>query len=175
METITKDIRPMDAALALALSALGVWIMLENIHGAETDLRVDSTSWAMIPVFLVATVAVLWRRTSPLAVTLVAAAAMAAHVAAFGWLVRCGVGLPLAFVLAYAAGRFVTDRRQSTFTMALTMGVQVLVLVKDSAAGLDVLPFTVVIGAAFWGVGLYVRSRSERRPTPVRDAVTVAS
>jgi hypothetical protein len=175
MNTITKDVRPMDAVLALALSALGVWIMLENINGAETDLRVDSTSWAMVPVFLAATVPVLWRRTSPLTVTLVAAAAMAAHVAAFGWLVRCGAGLPLALVLAYAAGRFTADRRQSAFVMALTVGVQALVLVRDSAAGLDVLPVTAVVGAAIWGVGLYVRSRSERRPAPARDAVPVAS
>jgi hypothetical protein len=159
MDKLREVIRPMDVVLAVLLSGLGVWLMLENINGSG-DVRVDSTSWLLIPVFLVATIPVLFRRANMIAVILVTAAAMAVHVAAFGWLVRCGAGLPLAIVLAYSAGKLISDRTQSVVAMVLTIGVQYLVLVKDSAAGLEVLPFTALIGAAAWGIGLYVRSRS---------------
>src|SRR4249919_3973841 len=113
MNKLFEGIRPTDVALAIVMSALGVYLMLENINSTSGDVRIDSTSWLLVPVFLAATIPILWRRRSILTVTLVTAAALAAHVAAFGWLVRCGAGLPLAIALAYAAGRFVADRRQS--------------------------------------------------------------
>jgi hypothetical protein len=169
-------IRPMDALLALATSGFGVFLMVENIRaGAHPDIRVDSHSWWLVPVFLAATLPVLWRRRYPLAVTLAAGAAMAVHVAAFGWVARCGAGLPLAFVLAYAAGRYVPDRRRSGMTLALTLGVQVLVLVRDSAAGLGILPVTALIGIAVWGIGLVVRNRIEHHAARAGDAQPVAS
>jgi hypothetical protein len=174
MDKLREVIRPMDVVLAVLLSGLGVWLMLENINGSG-DVRVDSTSWLLIPVFLVATVPILFRRANMIAVILVAAAAMAVHVAAFGWLVRCGAGLPLAIVLAYSAGKLLSDRTQSVVAMVLTIGVQYLVLVKDSAAGLDVLPFTALIGAAAWGIGLYVRSRTVTQSGDVQVAVAAGS
>jgi hypothetical protein len=175
MNKLFEGIRPTDVVLAIVMSALGVYLMLENINNTG-DVRVDSTSWLLVPVFLAATVPILWRRRSILTVTLVTAAALAAHVAAFGWDVRCGAGLPLAVALSYAAGRFVTDRWQSALTMVLTLGVQALVLVRDSAAGLDVLPVTAVIGIVAWGIGMYVTTRtSTRAAAPAADAVPVAA
>ena len=97
----------------------------------------------------------------------VTAAALAVHDIAFGWVVRCGAGLPLAFALAYAVGRLMTDRKQSYYGLAAVIAIQFLVLVRDSAAGLGVLPFTAVISAAFWGVGLYLLKRSQRSLAPV--------
>lgn len=160
MTKLFDGVRPMDVVLTVLISGLGVVLMVGNMGGSEDDIRVDSTSWALIPVFLAATVPLLWRRRYTIAVILASAAAMAAHVAAFGWLVRCGAGLPLAFVLAYAAGRFVTDRVQAAVALALTIGVQALVLVRDSAAGMDIIPVTGAIAAVVWGVGLFVQSRS---------------
>ena len=116
----------------------------------------------MIPVFAAATLPVIWRRRGVLAVTLVSAAAMAVHVVAFDWVVRCGAGLPLAFALAYAAGRL-CERRDGLVAFAATLGLQVLVLVEDSAAGLEILPFTAVLAAAFWGAGFMLRHREDRR------------
>jgi len=149
--------------LGLVLTALGVLLMVGNITGAEDEVRIDSTSWWMVPVFAAATLPVIWRRRGVLLVTLVAAAAMAVHVLAFGWVVRCGAGLPLAFALAYAAGRL-SERREGLVALAATVGLQGLVLVQDSAAGLEILPVTAVIGIACWGVGYLLRQRSERRP-----------
>jgi hypothetical protein len=174
MDKLREVIRPMDVVLAVLLSGLGVWLMLENMAGSD-NTRIDSTSWLLIPVFLLATLPILFRRANMIAVILVTAAAMAVHVAAFGWLVRCGAGLPLALVLAYSAGKLVGDRTQSVIALVLTVGVQLLVLVQDSAAGLGVLPFTAVFGAVAWGIGLYVRTQAAKRVTEVAEPVTVGS
>jgi hypothetical protein len=95
------------------------------------------------------------------------------HVLAFGWLVRCGAGLPLAFALAYGVGRLSTGWR-SAAGLVLALGIQVLVLVEDSAAGSGILPFTAAIGAAAWAVGTWVQRRV-RREVPVGDAVPVSA
>jgi 4-amino-4-deoxy-L-arabinose transferase-like glycosyltransferase len=92
----------------------------------------------------------------------VTAAALAAHDVAFGWVVRCGAGLPLAFALAYSVGRLMSDRKQSYAGLAAVIAIQFLVLAWDSAAGLPIIPFTAVISAAFWGAGLYVQKRAQR-------------
>jgi hypothetical protein len=171
MTAIFDGVRKGDVVLAVLATGLGVALMLENIFpGSDAGVRIDSHSWLLIPVFALATLPILWRRRSMLAVCLVTAAALAVHVLAFGWMVRCGAGLPLAFALAYGAGRLNDGWRSWVGLLAVT-GIQVLVLVEDSAAGLDVLPFTVVIGAAVWGVGVWVRQRAGRRvavgaPTP---------
>jgi hypothetical protein len=55
----------------------------------------------MVPVFLGATVPVLWWRRSVIAVTGTVIVVMALHDVLFGWVTRCGAGLPVAFVLAF--------------------------------------------------------------------------
>ena len=58
--------------------------------------------------------------------------------------------------------------------MVLTLGVQVLVLVRDSAAGLDILPVTAVVGIVAWAIGSYVTTRiTKSAAAPARDAVPV--
>ena len=161
MNSILRSIRPLDYLLAAGLTALGVVLMLANVNGSNDGTRIDSTSWVMIPVFAAATLPILWRRRNLWAVLGITAAALAVHVAAFDWVVRCGAGLPLAFALAYAVGRLMTDRKQSYGGLAAVVAIQFLVLVRDSAAGLGILPFTVAISAACWGVGLYVLKRSQ--------------
>ena len=154
-----EGVRKGDVALAAVLTALGVVLMVENITAVDPDVR-DRLA-------LVAHGAGLRRRdparscgggANMLAVTLVSTAAMAAHVLAFGWVVRCGAGLPLAFALAYGVGRL-APRWQSWVGLVVTLVLQVLVLVQDSAAGLHVIPVTALIGVAAWGVGVWVRQR----------------
>ncbi len=148
-----------DIALAGVLTALGVALMIENITATDAAVRIDSRSWLMIPLFAAATVPILWRRRNMLAVTLVSLVAMGAHVLAFGWEVRCGAGLPLAFALAYGVGRLAPGW-QAWVGLVGALAVQALVLVQDSAAGLQILPVTALIGVAAWGVGLWLRLRS---------------
>jgi hypothetical protein len=163
MKSLLRGVRPLDYVLAVAMTALGVLLMVENIHGSSSGkTRIDTHTWALVPVFAAATLPILWRRINLWAVLGVAAAALVVHDIAFGWVVRCGAGLPLAFALSYAVGRLITDRKQSCWALAATIAIQFLVLVRDSAAGLGVMPVTAVIAIAFWGVGLYVQKRSQR-------------
>lgn len=160
MNTIVRDIRKGDVALAALLTALGVWLMVENITaGPQEGVRIDSHSWLMVPVFAVATLPLLWRRRSMTGVLVVTAVALAAHVALFDWVVRCGAGLPLAFALAYSVGRLMRGR-SAILGLLATLGIQVLVLVRDSAAGLGIIPVTAVIALAVWGVGTLLQRRA---------------
>jgi hypothetical protein len=162
MKSILRGVRPLDYLLAAATTAIGVLLMVGNMHGGDSKTRVDSTTWVLIPIFAAATLPILWRRANLWTVLGVTAVALAVHDIAFGWVVRCGAGLPLAFALAYAVGRLMTNRKQSYYGLAAVIAIQFLVLVRDSAAGLGIIPFTAVISALFWGVGLYVQQRSQR-------------
>ncbi|RLV48835.1 hypothetical protein D9V37_09505 [Nocardioides mangrovicus] len=176
MEKVLGRIRPSDAVLAVITSGLGIWLMVENMGGADDKTRIDSTSWLLVPVFLLATVPVLFRRINLTAVVLTSIVAMAVHVLAFGWLVRCGAGLPLSLVLAYSAGRLVRNRAQSLVALVLTAVLQAVVLVRDSAAGLGVLPVTAVLGVAVWCVGVYVAHRFDAvEPAAAQDTAVVGT
>jgi hypothetical protein len=166
MNTSTSGIRLTDAILAVALSAIAVLLGLEDIRAtpsAAKDLAhsIDSHSWLIIPVFLASTIPVLWRRSGATVVTAIALVAMTAHLFAFGWVVRCGLGLPLAFVLAYSVGAL-EDRARGILGLALVFALEFVVLVKDSAAGLGIIGYTVAIAAVFYGAGVFVRSRASQ-------------
>lgn len=162
-----KGVRPTDAVLAAMLSALGAVLMVMNINADPSDTKdlqhaITGQSWLMLPVFLGATIPVLWRRRNVLAVVLVSTVVMGAHVLAFDWVIRCGAALPLSFVLAYSVGKLAT-RREGYAGIAIVIVGQVLALVRDSAAGLGILPVTAAIALAAWGVGVYVRQQTEKR------------
>lgn len=174
MDGIFAGVRKGDAALAAVLTALGALLMVMNIAGDEPGTRIDSRSWLSVPVFALATLPILWRRRGMIAVIAVTAAALAVHVLAFGWVVRCGAGLPLAFALAYAAGRL-SRGAWSLVGLAGTLAIQFLVLVRDSAAGLDIVWVTAAIGVLSWGIGAMLARRAVRPasleadlPAPVR-------
>ena len=121
MNGILKGIRPLDYVLAGLMTAAGAFLMYENITGVEPDglpHPLSTTSWVMLPVFVLVTLPILWRRRNILAVIAVTAAATAVHVLAFGWITRCGVELPLAFALAYAVARFAGVRRNQVIGLA---------------------------------------------------------
>ena len=169
MDDIFAGVRKGDVVLATLLTALGVLLMVANINGDDPATRIDSRSWLMVPVFAAATVPILWRRRSMVAVLAVTAAALAVHVLAFGWVVRCGAGLPLALALAYGVGRL-TRGAWSWGGLVGTLAIQFLVLVRDSAAGLDIIPVTAAAGVVCWGVGALLARRAEQ-PTAADTAV----
>lgn len=154
-----RGVRPVDAVLAAVLSILGSALMLMNIYSDDPAIRTDSRSWLMLPVFLAATLPVLWWRRGPAGVLLFSCAAMAVHVVAFGAVVRCGAGLPLAFVLAYLSA--LPDERGRRWTALAGSGLlATLVLVRDTAAGLGLLPVVLLLGAGLFGIGRVVAHRS---------------
>jgi hypothetical protein len=171
MDDIFAGVRKGDVVLATLLTALGVVLMVASINGDDPATRIDSRSWLMVPVFAAATAPILWRRRNMVAVLGVTAAALAVHVLAFGWVVRCGVGLPLAFALAYGVGRL-TRGAWSWGGLVATLAIQVLVLVRDSAAGLDIIPVTAAAGVVCWGIGALLARRALQ---PVEADVAVAA
>jgi hypothetical protein len=167
---IVKGIRPLDYVLTACMVALAVVIGLENVHaGPETDLAhaLDSQSALMVPVFVVASLPILWRRRGILVAIAVSFAVVAASVPAFGWVTRCGFALPLSFAMAYAVARFAGSRQHQVVGLAGILALQVVTLVRDSSTGgLGALALAVPVAAACYGVGVFVESRAERVDEP---------
>src|SRR3954451_9436013 len=124
-----RGVRPLDWILAGALTAIGTWLMLGNVLHRDDEVaaaisqgtmvhQLTSRSWLMVPLFALATVPVLWWRRGVPAVAGIALAAMVLHDLLFGWVTRCGAGLPLAFVLAFL-GAVASARKQAWITLGL--------------------------------------------------------
>ena len=163
-------IRPVDWALAAALTALGVWLMVENvlIHDDEiTSSVADGTmvhattshAWAMLPVFVLAMIPVLWWRRDLVAVTAIAVTVMVGHDLLFGWVTRCGAGLPLAFVLAYLGAVFL-ERRRAGIVLVLATVLTAAVLVVDATTGFGAFVLALPIVLLVFVIGRAVRHRT---------------
>ncbi len=168
--SVLRGIRPVDWVLAGALTAVGILLMIENVRSEDDHAAAavadgtmvhlaTSHSWAMVPLFALATVPVLWWRRNVVVATAVAVVVMVAHDLVFGWVTRCGAGLPLVFVLAYLGG-VALERRAAWLMLLLTTMLTVAVLVVDATTGLEpfVLAFPIVM--IVFGVGRAVRHRT---------------
>ncbi|WP_182376676.1 hypothetical protein [Nocardioides sp. WS12] len=154
-----------EVILVVLMVVLGTAAMVENVNASSAllpDYRhtIDAHSWLMVPVWLAACAAPLWWRRGALSMCLAVAVIVGIHVLAFGWVVRCGSGLPLSFALAFLVG-YGEPRRRAAWGLVTVVGMQTLVLVKDSAAPFAVLPAAALIAAVVWGTGLLTRERSQ--------------
>lgn len=156
---LLRGIRPVDAVLTAVLGALGASLTVMNVYSDDPGTRIDSHSWLMLPVFLASILPVLWWRRWTVGVILVSCTAMAVHVAAFGSVVRCGAGLPLSFALSFLSG--LADRSRVRVTAIVGSGLlTALVLVRDTAAGVDLLPVALVLCGVLFGIGRVLAHRS---------------
>lgn len=159
-----------DVAITLALSALGVVMMIANVNDDTTK-----SSVAAVPLFLLVTLPLLWRRSVPLAATAAMLGALLVHIALFGTIVRCGVAFPTAFLLAFAVGARL-DRRESLVGLVLALGAPLAMCLSDTQVGPLGAVFFVPLTGAVWGIGRVVRSRSlivgelEKRSSELRAA-----
>jgi hypothetical protein len=121
----SRGIKPRDWVLAGGLTALGILLMWFDVHISGAQVREaiaegsmvhqqSSRSLWMIPVFAGATIPVLWWRRNILAVAAASVVVMALHDVLFGWVTRCGAGLPLAFALAFLARSRPSERRRGS-------------------------------------------------------------
>ncbi len=167
---IFRGVRPVDWVLAGALTALGIWLMVVNVLFTDAAVaaavadntmvhELTSHSWAMVPVFALATVPVLWWRRNVVAVTGIALAVMVLHDLLFGWVTRCGAGLPLAFVLAYL-GAVAVERRQAWISLGLSTLLTAAVVVVDATTGFEPIVLALPIVLIVFGVGRAVRHRT---------------
>jgi hypothetical protein len=172
---ILKGIRPLDYVLTALMVALAVVIGLENVNlAADADVahKLDSQSALMIPVFVIAALPILWRRRNILAAIAVSFVVTAASVPMFGWVTRCGWALPLSFAMAYAVARFAGNKQNHLIGMVGIVALQIVTLIKDSSTGgLGALAVGVPVAAVFYGIGLFVQTRSEKTAAePTLDA-----
>ncbi len=167
---VFRGIRPVDWVLAGGLTALGTALMVGNVMISNADVtaaiagrtmvhEMTSHSWAMVPVFALATVPVLWWRRGVVTVTGVALVVMVLHDVFFGWVTRCGAGLPLAFVLAYL-GAVSLERRQAWINLGLATLLSAAVLVVDATTGFEPIVLAVPVLLIVFAVGRAVRQRS---------------
>ena len=123
-----RGIRPVDGVLAGTLTALGIWLMVENVlfpdtkarrlshcrghHGSPDDVSLLVHGPGLRPrVGSAAVVAAQRHRRDRDRI-----GGDGDHDLIFGWVTRCGAGLPLAFVLAYL-GAVACERRRSWISM----------------------------------------------------------
>jgi hypothetical protein len=168
---ILKGIRPLDYVLTAVMVGLATGIGLENVNaGAGTDLAhpLSSHSALMIPVFVIAALPILWRRRGVLAAIGVSFVVVAASVPAFGWVTRCGFGLPLSIAMAYAVARFAGSKQNHLIGLVGILALQVATLMRDSATGgLSILWLSALVAAILYGIGLFVQSRVEQKVAEV--------
>jgi len=167
---VFRGIRPVDWVLAGALTALGVVLMYGNVQFEDSHTaaaiaegtmvhETSSHSWAMIPVFALATIPVLWWRRNVIAVTGFALVVMVVHDLLFGWVTRCGAALPLAFVLAYL-GAVALDRKLAWVNLALATLLTAAALVVDATTGFEPIVLALPIVLIVFGIGRAVRHRT---------------
>jgi hypothetical protein len=156
---VWDGIRPVDVGGTSLLAALGVLLMVGDVASDDPTTRIDSHSWWLVPVFLAAVVPVLWWRRNLLAVLGISVVVMATHDLLFGHIVRCGAGLPLAFVLAFLVG-IGYERRRSLIGFGLVAALTAAVLAVDTSAGPGLIPLALLVAAIVWGIGRVAHSRS---------------
>jgi signal transduction histidine kinase len=181
MGAIFARVRILDWVLAGALTALGIVLMRFDTGTSDAEVTraiadgsmvhsVSSHSSWMVPVFAAATVPVLWWGRSVLAVTGIAVVVMALHVLLFGWVTRCGAGLPLAFVLAFL-GALVYERTKAWVALGLSALLIVAVLTVDATTGPGALVLALPVALIVFGVGRAARHRTAlNQELRIRDA-----
>lgn len=167
MTSAREAIGKRDIAIAVVVSALGVLLMYANIVDPADPNNPDQSAWLhvgnilprefAIPLFLLVTVPLLWRRVNPIAATTAAFAGLLVNELLLGTeFVRCGVLLPTTFLLSFAAGSRL-DGRDARTGLLLTAGL------TGVATAPELGPITgavMVAGTAvMWGIGRVVRSR----------------
>lgn len=175
---LLRGIRPLDYLLATAMVALATVLAVANVTSGPHDKlahRLDTHSALIIPVFIAAALPILWRRRNILAAIGVSFIVMAASVPAFGWITRCGFGLPLSVALAYAVARFAGSRDNQIIGLVGILALQIVTLMMDSSTGgLGALLLSVPAAVIFYGIGLFVQSRTGRQvvlPVPAREHI----
>jgi hypothetical protein len=159
-----------DIAIASALTALGLLLMYMNVHEHHTDPAQFKENSAIyyggvvpvelaIPLFLLVTVPLLWRRVAPIPAVGAAFAGLVVNELLVGTdLVRCGVVLPTAFLFAFTTASQLDGPRART-GLWLSLG---LVLVDGAVEfGPPTTAVMAAVCAALWGIGRIVRSRAE--------------
>lgn len=164
----------LDIGIAVLATALCAFFIAMQV----SDDAVEAT-WVMVPFLALCGIPLLWRRVAPLVAAGGVLAAIGLHVALFqNDVVRCGVMIPIALLLAYAVGARL-GMRESLVGLVLTLGITLFATAADHPTGANFeafYAFAAPIQIGVWGVGRLVRSRGsmvkelQNRTVELRDA-----
>jgi signal transduction histidine kinase len=157
---MTQRIRPVDGVIVGILCVLAALLAITNIESSGAATRIDSHSWAQLPLFVASVLPVLWWRRHLVGSIVASSVLMAAHVLVFGHLIRCGAGLPLVFVVAFLCGVAEVPRRTRLIALTAAVVLAGLVLMWDTAAGPGILPVVALIQCGLYGIGGVVTHRA---------------
>jgi signal transduction histidine kinase len=157
-----------DVAITAVLSLLGLLLMYGNVVDHDENMLNPDTRAVIhvgnlvpyvlvIPLFLLVTVPLLWRRVAPIPAVGASFAGLVVNDLLTGTeVLRCGVVLPTALLFAFTAAAQL-ERRDAARGLALALGLVVL----DFSVGFGAATTAVMAGvtAAIWGVGRIVHSR----------------
>lgn len=144
-----------DVVLAAALAALVLAIGTGAVHPAGPRV-----SFAAAVGALAMTVPIVLRRRTPLAVAAILAIAALLNGLIFGPLVRCGVALPVIFLVAFSvAARY--GRRTGAAGLLVCAAAVIAEGLYDPQIEAGGLTFVLPLLVAFFAAGRLVRSRNE--------------
>ena len=170
MREVFRGVKWPDYAAAAVLTTLGVILMRFDVTTTDASVArqvaaggmvhtMSGHSPWMILLFAGTTVPVLWWRRSVLAVTGVVLAVMVLHDVLFGWVTRCGAGLPLVFVLTFL-GAMAYGWRKAWLTAALAALLSGAIGVVDSTTGPSVVALVLPVQLVVFGIGRAARRRT---------------
>src|SRR3954452_25616114 len=130
MRAGTGRITKRDVVITVLLTALGVALMVENVSDPpprppdeQAAVHIGSLLpyAAALPLFLLVTVPLLWRRAAPLAALAAAFAGLLVNDLLVGTeVIRCGVLLPVGFLFAFSIATQL-ERGPALFGLVLTL------------------------------------------------------
>ena len=130
MTSASERIGKRDIAIATVLSLLGLLLMYLNVVDPPDEEDLGMVRWGgvlpvglALPLFLLVTVPLLWRRAAPLAAVAASFAGLIVNEVLIGTdLIRCGVVLPTACFFAFTTGSQLAGR-DALIGLALAAGL----------------------------------------------------
>jgi glucose-6-phosphate-specific signal transduction histidine kinase len=164
MTSARERIGKRDIAIASVLSVLGLALMYLNVRDPASEEELGMVRWGglipiefALPLFLLVTVPLLWRRAAPIAAVGASFAGLVLNEVLIGTdVLRCGVVWPTALFFAFTAGAQL-DGRDSRIGLTLAAGLTFV----DFSVGFDPLTIAVAttVTVAMWGIARIARSR----------------
>jgi len=155
MTSRRSSISSLDAVLTAIFVALSVVYAIAVVDD-------EGGSWAAVPLLTLVAVPLLWRRVAPVQALAGLAAAVGLHAALFGTMTRCGIVLPIDFLLVFAAGARL-PLRFAVVGWGLALGTAMLMLGFDQSAPLDEAGvFAGVLVTGIWAIGAALHAIAAR-------------
>jgi hypothetical protein len=155
MTSARQRIGKLDVAITVLASLVALVYMINEVGDDEIQASV-----AAVPLFLLVTAPLLWRRAAPLAALATTIAAVGLHSAVFGIdVIRCGIVIPVVFLLVFAAGARLATREALAGLLLAEVCIVLMILTDGAEDIISALPFVMPLTAALWAIGRVVHSR----------------